>query len=318
MPWGALVGGALGLVGASMQSSAASDAANAQTQASQNSIAEQEREFNLIQQMLGPQRNLGYGAMGQLAGLFGLPNPNATSTNSLFPANPSNSIGPQSGGAFGSPLMQGGFGPQAAAVAGGGGAPGGGFGILHSPALKGAGGTGILSGSPTPASPSTNGGPNYSSFFNTPGFGFTLNTGLQAINRNASANGGLYTPNTMNALGNYAEGVASTQYNNYVNQLLQMAGLGGAAVSGTAGAAQGVGNNISSNLLSAGNANASGILGSSNAWGSAIKQIGGSITAGNFNGLFSGGGGGGAGWLGAGTGGTPGAGDPSAYDGGFS
>jgi len=56
--------------------------------------------------------------------------------------------------------------------------------------------------------------------------------------------------------------------------LMGLAGLGGSAVAGTNAAAQNAGNNISSAQLSAGNANASGVLGSAGAWGGAVQQLG--------------------------------------------
>jgi hypothetical protein len=93
-------------------------------------------------------------------------------------------------------------------------------------------------GNATPASaPGPAGTPNYSGFYNSPGYQFTLQQGQQAINRQASANGNLYSTNTLAQLNNYSQGQASTQYNNYVQQLMGMAGLGGQATAGTASAA---------------------------------------------------------------------------------
>lgn len=118
------------------------------------------------------------------------------------------------------------------------------------------------------------GAPNYSGFYNSPGYQFSLSQGQNAINRQASANGSLYSSNTLGALGSYTAGAAGTQYNNYVSQLMGLAGLGGSAVAGTNAAAQNAGNNISSTQLSAGNANASGVLGSAGAWTGAAQQLG--------------------------------------------
>lgn len=136
--------------------------------------------------------------------------------------------------------------------------------------FTGAGGGGS-SGAPGAAGPGT---PNYNAFLNSPGYQFSLSQGQSAINRNASANGSLYSSNTLGALGAYTAGAAGTQYNNYVQQLMGLAGLGGQAVAGTNAAAQNAGNNISSTQLSAGNANASGVLGSASAWNGALQQAG--------------------------------------------
>ena len=202
MPWGALAGAAVGIIGGVMQSNAASDAASAQEQAAQSATAEQEREFNYMQGVYQPGRNLGYGAMGLLAQLYGLPNPQTGK--------------PSAGGT-----------PQG---------------------LK--------------------------DFFNSSIYQFPLQQGEQAIRRQGAATGNLYAPQTSAALGNYAEGVASQGYNNYVQQLFGMAGIGQSANAGTANAAAMTGNNISSLALSAGNANASGILGSAGAWSSALNTTG--------------------------------------------
>ena len=137
--------------------------------------------------------------------------------------------------------------------------------------FAGGGGGGGGGGAPGTAGPGT---PNYNAFYNSPGYQFSLSQGQNAINRQASANGSLYSSNTLGALGAYTAGAAGTQYNNYVQQLMGLAGLGGSAVAGTNAAAQNAGNNISSAQLSAGNANASGVLGSAGAWTGAIQQGG--------------------------------------------
>lgn len=230
--WGAalIVGGAT--VGAAViGSNAAKGAASAQAGAAQNAAQTQMDLFNAQAGYSAPQRNLGYGADSLLAQLYGIPDPNAAGTNSLYGAN-------------------------AAGASFTGGAGGGGGGA---------------SGAPGTAGPGT---PNYNAFYNSPGYQFSLSQGQNAINRNASANGSLYSSNTLGALGAYTAGAAGTQYNNYVQQLMGLAGLGGSAVAGTNAAAQNAGNNISSTQLSAGNANASGVLGSAGAWTGAIQQGG--------------------------------------------
>lgn len=140
----------------------------------------------------------------------------------------------------------------------------------------------------------TNGqAPDYSSFNNQPGYQFAVQQGTQAINRQAAANGSLYTPQTLASVGNYVQGQASQSYNTYVQQLLTAAGLGGQA---NAGLAQGdiqTGTNISQAQINQGNANASGTLSNAGVIGS---------TLGNSN-LLSGA----AGLIKGLTGGSPGA-----------
>jgi hypothetical protein len=117
------------------------------------------------------------------------------------------------------------------------------------------------------------GKPDYSGFDNSPGYKFALQQGQSAINRQAAASGGLYSSNTLAALNNYAQGTASQQYQNYVSNLMQQAGMGssGAAQLGAQGTQ--VGQNVGNNIMTAGAANAAGQLGQGNAFSNAIGSV---------------------------------------------
>ncbi len=119
----------------------------------------------------------------------------------------------------------------------------------------------------------------YSAFENSPGYTFAVNQGTQAINRQASANGSLYTPNTLAAVGQYVTGTASQNYNNYMQNLLATAGLGSQANSGVSTAALSTGANISQLQQNQGNANASGTAGTT---GAITNLLGGSSGAGSL------------------------------------
>jgi len=270
------------IAGAALSSSAAKSAANAQTTAANNATQVQENEFNTVNAEQAPARNLGYGSDSILAQLYGIANPSAAGTGALYPAaNVGGTTGspsslpnaPNAGGIIGSGGASGGAAVNPGSLAGtapgatGPGSPGYNPSAVYSP-----GGTINPAGAGTGPS-NTGSSPNFSTFYNQPGYQFALNQGEQGINRAASANGSLYSSSTLGALGNYAAGTASTQYNNYVSQLMQMAGLGQNAANTTSGAAITTGNNISANALSAGNANASGILGSAGAWNSALSGV---------------------------------------------
>lgn len=99
---------------------------------------------------------------------------------------------------------------------------------------------------------------NYSAFNNSPGYQFAIQQGDQAINRNAAAQGSLYTPQTMASLSQYNTGYASQNYNNYISQLLQSAGLGASGNQGLASGVNSTGANISQLQQNQGNANAGG------------------------------------------------------------
>lgn len=77
----------------------------------------------------------------------------------------------------------------------------------------------------------------FQNFQNTPGYQFALNQGLNAVNANAAAMGSPLSGNNQTAINNYAQGTANQTYNNYVNQLQNLAsgGMSAAGGSGTAG-----------------------------------------------------------------------------------
>lgn len=63
MPWGAAIGGALSLAGGMMGDDSAEDAAKAQQKASEAAIAEQRRQFDILQQNQAPWLNTGKWAL---------------------------------------------------------------------------------------------------------------------------------------------------------------------------------------------------------------------------------------------------------------
>jgi hypothetical protein len=74
MPAGWIAAGSalVGLVGSSMQADAAHDAAGAQSASAQAGIAEQRRQFDLIQKILSPYVGAGTGALSAQQNLLGL------------------------------------------------------------------------------------------------------------------------------------------------------------------------------------------------------------------------------------------------------
>lgn len=82
MPAAAIAGAGIvgGLISSNAQKKAAKSAANAQTAASDASIAEQRRQFDLSQQLVQPYVNAGVGALGQQQNLMGLNGTSAQQT----------------------------------------------------------------------------------------------------------------------------------------------------------------------------------------------------------------------------------------------
>lgn len=120
-----------------------------------------------------------------------------------------------------------------------------------------------------------------SDFTADPGYQFTLQQGEQAIQRSAAASGGLDSGAAMEALNNYAQGAAGTQYeqayNNYntnqantFNRLASVAGLGQTAVAQNASAGANNATTVGNAAMGAANAQAAGTVGSANAINSAV------------------------------------------------
>lgn len=111
---------------------------------------------------------------------------------------------------------------------------------------------------------------------NDPSYQWQLQQGQNAILNNASAMGGVFSGNTASALQNYTQGLASTDYqnalnnfNNYQNSIYSRLGgissTGANAAGGVAGLGATASGQISNNMIGAGNALAAGQVGSANA-----------------------------------------------------
>ena len=150
----------------------------------------------------------------------------------------------------------------------------------------------------------------------TPGYQFQLKQGLNAAQNSAAGNGSLLTGRTLADLNNYAQGVASTNYqdvfnnaltqynsayntflnnqNNTYARLMGLSGQGLQAAQGAGGLISGIGGDIASLMGQQGAARAAGTLGSANTWsseiGGAANSIGGGLTLGSLlgnSGTFS-------------------------------
>jgi hypothetical protein len=117
------------------------------------------------------------------------------------------------------------------------------------------------------------GAPDFSQFYNMPGYQFAVGQGTQALQRAASAQGNLYTPQTLANVGQYVTGTAAQDYNTYIQQLMGVANLGQQANQGISSAQLQTGANVSQELQNKGAANASGVAGSAGAISSAIGSI---------------------------------------------
>ena len=122
-------------------------------------------------------------------------------------------------------------------------------------------------------------------FQTSPSYQFRLQQGLKDLETSAAARGNLISGDQLKAITNYGQGLASTEYNSYVDRLSQLAGYGANAATNTANQAVQTGANVGQTITSgaaqagqdiqnAGLARASGYAGTANAWGNTLSGLG--------------------------------------------
>lgn len=143
-----------------------------------------------------------------------------------------------------------------------------------------------------------------SKFVTSPGYGFAMDQGVQALDRSAAAKGGLYSGAQGKALTTFGQGLANQEFGNYFDRLTGVSTRGQNAATdqsnialstgqSKAGALLGTGQNKANTRLGAlsaitgantaqGDARAGGITGAANAWTSGLQNI--STIAGKYAG----------------------------------
>lgn len=107
------------------------------------------------------------------------------------------------------------------------------------------------------------GSADFSNFFQSPDYEFARGEGLKALEFSNAAKGQLNSGNNMRDLVQFGQGLATQNFGNYFNRLLQLSQLGSNAA---AGQAEQIGNQ--------GQAKASGIIGSANAINQGLSGFG--------------------------------------------
>lgn len=139
----------------------------------------------------------------------------------------------------------------------------------------------------------------YSSFYNSPDYGFAQQQGELGITRAANARGLNLSGGTMKDLIGFNSGLATQQYGNYFSRLMQLATLGSNSASSLAGNNTNMASTMGNTTQGIGQAQASGIVGATNAvTGSITNGVNNSLLANYINpsayksgsSLFSGGG----------------------------
>ncbi len=263
-----------------MQADAAGRAGDAATNASRDAINAQVAMYNQSRADTLPYQVTGTGALNLLAQMYGLPTysapisggiqitqpePAKKKKRSLFDkiTDPANLAG-QFGGTSYDPM---GF--FSSGSTGGGGSlqfsTGGGTGN----ALAG-GGT-LNQGTGTP---------DFSMFYQTPDYLVARDEGINALDRGASARGGLYSGGADADRMTFASNLGSKAFGNFQNNLFRLSGLGSNANSELNNLGQNTAGQIGNQLANAGNARASSFLNQGQAWNNALSNIGG--FAGNY------------------------------------
>lgn len=113
----------------------------------------------------------------------------------------------------------------------------------------------------------------FSGFTTSPDYNFSLGQGQDAINRSAAARGGLLSGAAVKAGETYASGLASENFNNYVNHLSGVAGTGQAATNATTAAGTNMANQNSAAITGAGNARASAYMDNGQTVGNTVNSL---------------------------------------------
>lgn len=247
------IGGAA-ILGTAATVSAGSKAANAQKDASNQTVAEQRRQYDITRNDLAPYRDTGYAALGKLSSLYGVnPNSGKTDWGAYVNGNPDalanwNAIKNTSAGAqFNGDINA--------------------FGQYH----YGQDGSRRDLAAYTPTDKGT--GADYGGFQASPGYQFRRDEGLKAIQRSASARGLLASGGAIKAQERFADNTASSEFENYANHLSALAGVGQNATNATSAAGQSSANNISEAYTNAGNARASSYINTGNAINSGLNNL---------------------------------------------
>lgn len=113
----------------------------------------------------------------------------------------------------------------------------------------------------------------YGGFTASPSYQFRLDEGLKAIERSAAARGNRLSGATMKAIDRYAANEASQEFGNYVSGLQSLAGVGQSANNTVAQAGQNYAANVGQAQTAAGNARASAYANTGNAINSTVGNL---------------------------------------------
>ena len=113
----------------------------------------------------------------------------------------------------------------------------------------------------------------YGGFQASPGYQFSLDQGVAAIDGSAASQGNLFSGATLKAQQEYGTGLANQAYGNYINRLMGQASTGQAAAGQTASAGANYAQGGTNALAQSGNAQSAGYIGSANALTGTVDNL---------------------------------------------
>lgn len=260
----AIAGVAGAAIGANAQNKAAKQAAAASQAATDQTIAEQRRQFDIGQQNMQPWLTTGTGALNQLAALYGLPTAQSSPQGQSFNAQAYMAANPD----VASAIRSGGFGGDPYA-----------HWLEYGQQEGRTGGVTPASGGASPSQATGMG-----AFFTSPDYQFRQDEQMRALTARNAALGiqdsGAAQRSALQLSGN----LASSEFNNYANRLASLAGVGQTAahnqVAAGANFANSMGNvlgnnaqNLASSYAQQGENNANLWSGIGGAVGSGLNQF---------------------------------------------
>jgi len=281
-----------GVASSAMSSSAAGKAADAQADAADKSAQVQWDMYEQTRADQGPYRDVGTNALYRMADHYGLgygspsstvsggTQPNALAPSVVNPAYPAGSLGStmpdfQTDSKFLNAWMN----APASSVAHSFGSPSG--------TVNGYPSTPIQPAPQISAGPYSEGDRQSDAmghFFTSPDYQFRLDEGIRGIENSMLARGKGLSGNTAKAITGYSGDLASGEWNNYMNRLASMAGIGQSATNQMGQYGANAAANIGNANIAAGQARGSGYIGQSDAWGNAFSNVGGMAGYGNWGG----------------------------------
>jgi hypothetical protein len=111
-------------------------------------------------------------------------------------------------------------------------------------------------------------------FRSSPDYQVAMREGVDALNNRYAAKGELKSGRAMKGIMDYASDLGDKKLADYMARLFGIAGMGQNSAAGTASASMATGRGLSDLALGAGDARASGIVGSGNAWNAALSNLG--------------------------------------------